>query len=630
MAIAFIACPTSQASAQSNARPADPSIPFGPPTSSDTSSQNNQNDNSGRPPVIQSDPKIQPVDVNGSDRSRDSKTAAELEKEKAILDAAAGVRLKPLVPSQFELFVEQTLGRKLPRFGADLLLPSNRDYAVPATATIPPDYALNVGDVISISLAGSVEGSVDAEIDTEGKIFLPKVGSIALAGVRYRDLHDVVSAALGRQYRGYTVTVSTKKLRGITVYITGFANNPGAYSVNSLSTLVNAVLAAGGPSSGGSLRSIKLFRNGALVTNFDLYDMILRGDRSRDAILQNEDVLYVSPLGRQVAITGSVNGEAVYETREGDSIASVLGYAGGMNDLADTSRVLVYRLTQPQLLNGEQVSLAALSATPVRGGDILQVVSEGTLQRPVKSQAVLVRIEGEVNSPGNYFVPPNTTLAQVLAKAGGLTEQAFAFGTRLERLSVRQQQRQSFIEAINQLEFSLLSSPLSNSSVGGGDRSLELQSARAALTKLRGSEPDGRIVLDLPFAQPTLPGSLVLENNDRILIPPIPVTVGVFGAVYRPASFLIHDGERLRIRDYVERAGGKLRAADGSATIVVRANGDVLSRRRGALSAIALPGDVVFVPVKTQSTSLLAKIRDISAIIFQIGLSAAAFVAIAK
>ncbi|OYY70317.1 SLBB domain-containing protein [Sphingomonas sp. 28-63-12] len=607
-------------------------VPYGSPTSPDLSQPNSQTTTDPTQPTQQqSDPRIQPVDIQGTDRTRDVKTDTTQQNDQNLLQPAPNLRLKPLVPSQFEKFVAETLGRKLPRFGSELLLPGNRDYAVPATATVPPDYILNVGDTITISLTGSVEGSVDVEMDTEGKIFLPKVGAIMLAGVRYRDLHDTVAAALGRQYRGYDVAVSIRKLRGIRVYVTGFANNPGAYSVNSLSTMVNAVLAAGGPSSGGSLRSVKLFRNGRLVTDFDLYDLILRGDRSRDAILQNEDVLFIAPLGRQVAITGSVNSEAIYEVREGDSLASVVAYAGGTNDLADDSRVLLYRLTKPKLINGREVSRAEAETTLATGGDILQILSEGTLQRPLANQAVLVRIEGEVVSPGNYFVPPNTPLSAVIARAGGMTDQAFVFGTRLERLSVKRQQRESFLEAVNQLEFALLSAPLSNSDIGvAGDRSTQLAAASAALAKLKAAEPDGRVVLNLQPGNPTLPGEILMENNDRIVIPPRPFTVGVFGAVYRPASFFIGEDRGLRIKDYIERAGGKQRSADGGGIIVVRANGDVLSRRRGALNAYALPGDVVFVPIKTQSTSILAKIRDISAIIFQIGISAAAFVAIAK
>ena len=627
--IAAVIAVASPAAAQTGAR--QTAQAYGSPTAPDLSQPSNQSADQSRPAQLQSDPKIEPVDIQSSDRSREAKSETEQKIEQSLLQATANARLKPLEPSQFELFVAETLGRRLPRFGADLLLPSNRDYAVPATATVPPDYIVNVGDTITIGLTGSVEGSVDVDIDTEGKIFLPKVGSIMVAGVRYRDLHNTVAAALGRQYRGYDVAVSIKKLRGIRVYVTGFANNPGAYSVNSLSTMVNAVLAAGGPSSGGSLRSVKLFRNGRLVTDFDLYDLILRGDRSRDAVLQNEDVLFIAPLGRQVAITGSVNSEAVYEAREGDNLESVIAYAGGTNDLADNARVLLYRLTQPKLINGRELTRAESAATMVTGGDILQILSEGTLRRPLANQAVLVRIEGEVNAPGSYFVPPNSTLADVLARAGGLSSQAFVYGTRLERLSVKRQQRESFAEAINQLEFALLSTPITSSDISNsGDRSAQLQAATAALAKLRAAEPDGRVVLNLTPGSSALPETLVMENNDRIVIPPRPVTVGVFGAVFRPASFLIEGDKGLRISDYIERAGGKQRSADGGNTIVVRANGDVLSRRRGALNALALPGDVVFVPIKTQSSSILAKIRDISAIIFQIGISAAAFVAVAK
>lgn len=172
--------------------------------------------------------------------------------ENGLLDSGSLSIKKPAAPGEFETWVQEVTGRKLKRFGSDLLVPGARDFAVPSTTTIPPDYALNIGDTVSISLTGSVEGSVDIEIDRDGRIFLPNVGSVSLIGVRYRDLRDRIAAAIGRQYRGYDVSVSIKKLRGIRVYVTGFANNPGAYSVTSLSTLVNAVLAAGGPSAGAA------------------------------------------------------------------------------------------------------------------------------------------------------------------------------------------------------------------------------------------------------------------------------------------------------------------------------------------------------------------------------------------
>ena len=224
---------------------------------------------------------------------------------------------------------------------------------------------------------------------------------------------------------------------------------------------------------------------------------------------------------------------------------------------------------------------------------------------------------------------PNTPLGQVLELAGGLTSKAYVYGTTLSRDSVRAQQRASYLEAVEQLETTLASAPLNGDrSIDAGERAAQLASARSLMERLRRAEPDGRLVLSLPYGATALPADLLMENNDRIVVPPLVRTVGVFGAVYRPASFLLNGASKVRVGDYIELAGGVQRAADRGNVFVVRANGDVLTRRRGALSARVQPGDVIFVPVKTQSSSILAKIRDISSIIFQLGLSAAAVAAI--
>ena len=536
----------------------------------------------------------------------------------------------PPKPNEFERYVERVLGRKLPRFGTNLLLPAERDFATPATATVPPDYILNVGDVVSIAMAGSIEGSVEREIDTNGRIFLPKVGAIQLAGIRYGDLQDRISAAIGRQYRGYNVSVGIRRLRGVRVYVTGFANNPGAFTVSSLSTMANAVFQAGGPSSGGSFRSVKLYRRGAEVADFDLYQLVRGGNRVNDAVLQNEDVLFIPPTGPQVAVIGSVNEEAIYETKPGESLETALALAGGPNDLGDTSRVILYRTSETSRVGPQEVRREAMANANAMGGDIVQILSRGSLIQPVDRQSVLVRVEGEVNRPGNYYIAPNTPMSQIMDLAGGLTPRAFAFGTRLTRQSVRVQQRESFGEAIKQLELTLAAAPLNaNPTADPGQRAMELSSARAVLDRLRNAEPDGRVVMPIDPAATTLPATVLLENNDSINVPVRASTIGVFGAVYRPASFLLDDQRRpLRVKNYIDKAGGPLRAADRQGIFVVRANGEVLPKSRGALNAAVLPGDVIFVPVRTQSNSFWAKLRDISTILFQVGVGAAGIKAV--
>lgn len=606
----------------------DGAIPRGSPTGrrdqqSDDSERPSQNE-AYIPPVIGD--RYMPTQIEDEQRSSSSN-----QRERTVYLEQNPRLKKPPEPNEFEKFVERALGRELPRFGIDLLLPGNRDYAVPATSTVPPGYQLNPGDTISIGIAGSIEGSIEREIDTNGRIFLPRVGWIRLGGVRYADAKETIARAIGTKFRNFTVNVSVRELRGVRVYVTGFANNPGAYSVGSLSTLVNAVLAAGGPSAGGSFRSVKLYRNNQLVSDFDLYRMLLAGDRTGDAVLQNEDVLFIAPLGEQVAVTGSVNTEAIFEVKAGETLEQILSFSGGTNSLADSSRLLLYRLSNYDTIGAQEVTRGAAVSTSANGGDIIQVLSDGTLQRSIERQSVVVRIEGEVNRPGSYYLPANTPLSEVLAKAGGLTARAFVYGTRFERSSVRRQQRESFDEAIQQLEITLAAAPLTaDQSADVATRTAQEAGSRAVLERLRKAEPDGRVVLGLPLEANTLPGDLVLENNDRFVIPPRPTTIGVFGAVYRPASFVLGEGRPLRVVDYVERAGGTIRAADRRNIFVVRASGDVVSSRRGALRARVQPGDVVFVPVKTQSTSVWAKIRDISTVLFQFGITAATVAAVSQ
>ena len=602
--------------------------PSGSPvdTSRSSSSSNDQSKSSRDSSAIDTSP-YEPVQIDG--RNISSAVTSKVLDEKGRLLAIDNVQLKKALPGEYQEWVADITGLKLERFGSDLLLPSDRDFATPATATIPPDYALNVGDVVSISLTGSVEGSAEFKIDRDGKIFLPNIGAVSLIGVRYRDLKDRVSAAVGLQYRGYDVSVSISSLRGVRVYVTGFAVNPGAYTVSSLSTLVNAVLKAGGPGSGGSFRSAKLYRNGQEVADFDLYQLLRDGNRAMDPILQNEDVIFIPPTGNQVAVIGSVNEAAIFEARAGETVEDLVRYAGGATTLADQSRTILYRLSDQDTIGSRQLDRRASAVEVIEAGDILQILPIGSLARPLERQQVIVRLEGEVNQPGNYYVAPGTPLGAVIDMAGGLTDRAYPFGTQFKRESVRVQQVNGFREAIEQMEVAMGAALLNfDRTVGASERAAQANFAQAFIERMKKNEPDGRMILDLTPEMSNLPSNILLENNDQIRIPPRIPSVGVFGAIYQPGSFLMNDAKPLKVKDYLEMAGGPIRSADKGSMFVVRANGSVLTRSGGAMGSLTLPGDTIFVPIKTQNASVLSSLLDITQIIFQFGLSAAALAAI--
>jgi polysaccharide export outer membrane protein len=529
----------------------------------------------------------------------------------------------PPLPSEFEEFVAKTLGHPLTRFGSSLVTGGTKGFGTPPTTTVPPDYRLNPGDELVIGVTGSVEASLRLVIDSEGRIFIPKIGSINVAGMRYGDLAEALSRRFSEQYKQATLSVSIGHLHGLTVYVTGFAVSPGAYTVSSLSTMVDAVLAAGGPTAGGSFRTIELRRNGQLVSDLDLYDLLLKGDNTHDAVLQNGDVLNIAPAGPELAVTGSVNAEAIYEAKPGETLADVIRFAGGLNSLADDSRLIVARLGDLDLAGSQKLTFAQARTFPAERGDIVDILSLGNIKRPQERQAILATIDGEVDHPGRYYLTPGSTLRDLLGQAGGLTSGAYVYGTNFVRDSIKRQQQVSFDRAISDLELSAAAAPLSE--LGGleaASAGARLQASLAVIDRLKERKPDGRLVLDLTYGSNDLPGALSLEDNDRIYIPPLPKTVGVFGAVFEPGSFLF--SSPTRISDYLKLAGGPQKIADRHEIFVVRANGSVVSTQQvhDLGNRPALPGDVIFVPVRT-GLSIWDKLRDISTVVFQFGISAA-------
>ena len=289
--------------------------------------------------------------------------------------------------------------------------------------------------------------------------------------------------------------MSLGQLRGQRVYVTGFVAKPGSYVVSSLATVVQALLKAGGPSAAGSFRNIEIKRNNQSVASFDLYDFLLGGDRSADRLLQADDVIQVGPVGTQVALIGSVNRPAIFELKPNETVADLLRMAGGFSAVADRSRLAVERLDDRATVRIVQLALPASNTAALANGDVLRAFSAVDSTLPIQRQNKRVRVEGEVQRPGEYVLPPGTSIADALAAAGGLTDKAYLFGTEFSRESVRLTQQQNYDRALRDLETDLARNSTtqrtSSADEAAATSSRETANARL-LVALRAQRPNGR------------------------------------------------------------------------------------------------------------------------------------------
>jgi protein involved in polysaccharide export with SLBB domain len=517
------------------------------------------------------------------------------------------------------------------RFGAELVTRPDDPSSAEFSPMVPPDYLVSTGDEIVVTLWGSVDADVRAVVDRSGRITIPRVGPVMVAGARYADLADVIRRRVAQVFRNFDLSVSLGQLRGVRVFVTGFVDKPGAYSVSSLSTMTHALVRAGGPSAAGSFRTIQLRRGAQAPVIYDLYDFLLKGDRSADRVVQADDVIHVGPVGPQVGLIGSVNKPAVFELKSGETVTDVLNMAGGFNAVADRSRLTVERLDERNTVRVTQLLLPESAAIPLSNGDVLRAFSAIDVALSVQRQNKRVRIEGEVVRPGEYVLPAASSISDALAAAGGLTPSAYIFGTEFARESVRMAQQENYDRALRDLETEFTRATTTQRTSTAEEAAA--QTARSSATsrlidRLRAIRPTGRIVLQIEPVGGALP-NLALEDGDRLFVPPRPTTVGVFGSVFNGGSYLHSTGRTLD--DYLRLAGGPTKGADKGSTFVIRANGSVVSGRQSGgfffdgLSGVeAQPGDTVFVPEEINKTTFVQNAKDWTQILYQLGLGLAA------
>ena len=304
---------------------------------------------------------------------------------------------------------------ELSPFGMELFK-GPHDTNPPADISASDDYQLGPGDHLVVYLWGRAEKEYQLTIDREGKVFIPTAGELLAWGLTLDQFEQKARRLLSTVYSDFELNVSLGKIRSMRIYVTGEVQNPGAYTVSSLTSLFNAIYIAGGPNERGSMRDIQLVRGGQPVSNVDLYRLLLAGDNSTDLRLRTGDVVFVPVAGPRVAIRGEIKRPAIYELSGSQSARDLLGLAGRPTALAYLDRVMLERISGNGEWEVRDLDLSTSDSTDtalivLKDGDRLTVFSI------FQAKKNMVAIFGHVKHPGYFERNSQTQVSDIVKRA---------------------------------------------------------------------------------------------------------------------------------------------------------------------------------------------------------------------
>ncbi|QSX35512.1 SLBB domain-containing protein [Shewanella avicenniae] len=318
-----------------------------------------------------------------------------------------------LEQTKSEVKVEQLDRRKetsLERFGYALFSNAPTTFAPVSDVPVPAEYMVGPGDSLKVQIFGKENSNFDLTVQRDGNINFPELGPITLAGLSFSESKNLITERVKTSMIGVDVSITMGELRSIRIFIAGEAYKPGSYTVSSLSTLTQALYVSGGVNEIGSLRDIQVKRAGRVVTHFDVYDLLLNGDASKDVRLLSGDVIYIAPVGNLVSITGEIRRPAVFELKAGETVADVIKMASGLKPGAYPKLSTIERYgssTAKTIVSIDLTNSTALSTT-LSNGDLIRVKSS------TNRIDNAISVFGAVVRPGDYQWHQGLKVAEML------------------------------------------------------------------------------------------------------------------------------------------------------------------------------------------------------------------------
>ena len=312
-------------------------------------------------------------------------------------------------------------------FGRDIFSQANPSFQPNTNMPIPDSYVLGPGDQVVVDIYGASQNTLVHTISPEGTITVSGYGPISLTGLTVAGAQAKLRSTIGSRYQSSNLRLTVGSTRTIQVNILGEVRAPGTYHLSAFANVFYALYRAGGTSSLGTLRNIKVFRNGRLITVVDLYEMILNGRLAGNIQLRDNDVIQVEPYQALVGITGNVKRPMFYEMRKNESVATLLKYAGGFTGDAHKKSVRLVRQAGERysVYNVDEFDMASFK---LEDGDAITV--DGMINRYEN----MVEIKGAVFRPGQFQLGSVTTVRSLVEAAEGVTEDAFTGHAVLHRL----------------------------------------------------------------------------------------------------------------------------------------------------------------------------------------------------
>lgn len=511
-------------------------------------------------------------------------------------------------------------------YGYDLFASSPTTFAPATDIPVPLDYVLGPGDMLSINIFGgdSTIEQADIKINRNGSIEIPGISAIGIGGLTLEEARKLVNIRVGAEFLGATTTISVTEFRSMKIFVLGDAYQPGSYTVSSLTTISNAMYVSGGVSEKGSLRNIQLKRNGEVIQTYDLYDLLLKGDTSKDVRLRPGDVLFIPILKNKVRIQGAVRRPALYEIKGGTTLANVIELAAGLKSESLPSVSELNRVNRSagirEILNINVQSKEVLSMT-MQDGDIVNIPSITALDE------INIELTGQFKYPGTYSVKNGEKLSHLLARAGGFSESAYPYGAIFTRRSVANIENAAYRRAADEMETAIATAVIAGRTQEGGG----VSELGQLITRMRTTESPGRLIVDIdPINIAADPEKdFFLENGDRIHIPKRANSVTVVGDVFSPSTLPFRNS--YKVKDYVRQSGGFKWGADKGSIFLVLPDGQSRANKSGiwrtSRNYIA-PGTTIVVPKSMRPFDWLMLTESVTPVLANFTVSAAALAAI--